>query len=49
MGLNCIYPYVNVSRDVFEPSRTSMVEILCENHKESLFKMLGLVLNTSLT
>ena len=31
-----------------EPSRTSMLELLCENHKKALLEMLEWVLNTSL-
>ena len=31
-----------------EPSRTSMLELLCENHKKALLEMLDWVLNTSL-
>ena len=38
----------NVCRDILEPSRTSMVELLCENHKKALLEMLDWVLNTSL-
>ena len=28
--------YVNVCRGALEPSRTSMVELLCNNHKKGL-------------
>ena len=31
-----------------EPSRTSMVELLCENNKKALLRVLDWVLNTSL-
>ena len=38
MGLTCIHLYVNVlyAEAYLEPSRTSLLELLCENQKKAL-------------
>ena len=45
MDLSCMQMYAQA---YLEPSQTSMVELLCKNHKKALLQMFDWVLNTPL-
>ena len=45
MDLSCMQMYALAH---LEPSQTSMVELLCKNHKKALSSMFDWVLNTTL-